>query len=265
LKTPTHAGPRGPAEPEIPAPSHAERAQTLLRQETIGMLSTSSRRVPGYPFGSLMPYALDGDGCPLLLISSMAMHTQNVRRDARVSLLVVDQAAAGDPLGAGRVTVLADAEEVPDAELEAVRGIYLASHPNARHWVDFGDFAFFRLRAREVYYVGGFGVMGWVSGPEFLEAEADPLAPLAAGILEHMNDDHGEALVLLASHFGGLEPEPAPTEARMTAVDRLGFHLRVRQGERFRGCRIAFLREATTAEAVRKVLVEMVSMARGAS
>ena len=43
-----------------------------------------------------------------------------------------------------------------------MREAYLTRHPEARQWVEFGDFAFYRMEVANVYYVGGFGEMGWV-------------------------------------------------------------------------------------------------------
>src|SRR5271156_4766850 len=92
----------GPALPHLPEPSHAERVRTLVAQATVATLSTLSRKHVGFPFGSLMPYALDPEGRPLFLISNMAMHTQNLRADPRASLFVAQPAEGGDPLGAAR-------------------------------------------------------------------------------------------------------------------------------------------------------------------
>ena len=83
------------------------------------MLATLSRRRPGHPFGSVMPYALDEARRPLFLISSMAMHTQNLEADRRASLLVTGPGAAEDPLAAGRVTLIGEARRVPAAAVPA--------------------------------------------------------------------------------------------------------------------------------------------------
>src|SRR6266446_9773967 len=90
----------------VPEPSFSERARTLLYLGRIGSLSTLSRKQPGFPFGSVMPYALDACGRPIFLISTMAMHTQNLQADARASLLVTQDDTGGDPLGASRVTLV---------------------------------------------------------------------------------------------------------------------------------------------------------------
>ena len=249
-----HAGP-GPAAPDSPEPSLAERARTLISLGRIASLSTHSRKFPGFPFGSLMPYAADQAGRPVFFISSMAMHTQNLGQDPRASLLVAQPEAAGDPLGAARMTVLGSAAEVPAAE---VRDLYLSRYENAKAWQEYTDFAYYRLDVEGVYFIGGFGVMGWISADEYGVARPDPLAEAAAGIIRHMNTDHAEALCLIARHYVGEEPG----EAAMTAVDRLGFHLRLKSGDRIHGRRVTFLREVTNSDDARGVLMEMVRRAR---
>jgi putative heme iron utilization protein len=254
-----HAGPGvSNDQPPVPEPTFSERARTLIHLGRIGSLSTLSRKQPGFPFGSVMPYGLDASGRPIFLISTMAMHTQNLQADARASLLVTQPDASGDPLGAARVTVIGNAEIIPQPEVAQARALYLGRYANAKYWVDFEDFSFYRMQVLDVYYVGGFGVMGWVQVSDYDEARPDPLADAAAGIIEHMNADHKDALVLLARSLAGIEAE----EAAMTSVDRLGFHLRLKTQDGMKGARIAFLREAITPAETRKVLVEMVQQAR---
>jgi len=224
----------------------------------IGSLSTLSRKQPGFPFGSVMPYGLDAAGRPIFLISTMAMHTQNLQADSRASLLVTQPDASGDPLGASRVTVMGNVTAIPKPEVADARRLYLERYANSKYWVDFEDFAFFRMDPLDVYYVGGFGVMGWVPASDYSQAQSDPLADAAAGIIEHMNADHKDALIVLAKVFAGIESQ----EAAMTAVDRLGFHVRLKTAEGMKGTRIAFLREVRDPGQARKVLVEMVQQAR---
>ena len=241
----------GPQGPQLPEPSHAERVRTLIDTRSQGTLSTLSAKLPGYPFGSLMPYALDEQGRPVFLISNMAMHTQNLKRDGRASLFFEQAAADRDPLGAARGTLVGDVAPVASEE---VRALYLARHENSKYWVDFKDFGFFRLEPVDVYYVGGFGVMGWVSAAEYRAARPDPLAEAAAGIIAHMNADHENSLIGLAKKYAGMEA----TSAAMTSVDRLGFTLRLKTAEGMKGARVNFLREVKTALETRAVLVEMV-------
>ena len=183
-----------------------------------------------------MPFALDPGGRPLFLISNMAMHTQNLKAEPRCSLFVAQANADGDPLGAARATLIGLAEPVPASDLHSVREIYLARHENSRYWVDFSDFSFFRLQPVDLYYVGGFGVMGWVEARDYQDAAPDPLAGAAPGILAHMNADHVDSMILLARSHAGVEA----TEATMTSVDRLGFTLRLKTNEGMKGVRINF-------------------------
>jgi len=254
-----HAGP-GPAsdQPPVPEPTFAERARTLVYLGRVASLSTLSRKQPGFPFGSVMPYGLDDHGRPIFLISTMAMHTQNLQADPRASLLITQGDTDGEPLGASRVTLVGNVHPVPNTELAEVRKQYLERHANSKYWVDFEDFLFYRMDVIEVYYVGGFGVMGWVSASDYDRSQPDPLADSMAEIIQHMNADHKDALVLLARQFAHVDS----TEATMTLVDRLGFHVRLRTPDGMRGARIAFLREVRNPAETRKMLVEMVQQAR---
>src|SRR5271163_2760440 len=73
----------GTAAPPLAEPRHAERTRTLISLTSVGTVSTLSGKHPGFPFGSLIPFALDPAGWPLILISNMAMHTQNLSADPR--------------------------------------------------------------------------------------------------------------------------------------------------------------------------------------
>jgi heme iron utilization protein len=228
----------------------------------IGSLSTLSRKQPGFPFGSVMPYGLDERGRPIFLISTMAMHTQNLQADPRASLLVNQTSTPGeavsDPLGASRVTLIGNVLTIPEPEVASARRLYVDRYANSKYWVNFDDFSFYRMDVVDVYFVGGFGVMGWVPAPDYSQAQPDPLADSAAGIIEHMNTDHRDALVLIARVFAGIDSQ----EAAMTSVDRLGFHVRLKTQEGMKGARVAFLREVSNPLETRKVLVEMVEQAR---
>ena len=254
-----HAYPSGTSdEPPVPEPTYAERARTLVYLGRVGTLSTLSRQHPGHPFGSVMPYALDERGRPLFLISTMAMHTQNLQADRRASLLVMQPDWSGDPLAAGRVTLMGEARLLSGGEPVEARKAYLARHTNAAYWVDFEDFGFYRLEVADLYFVGGFAAMDWVSAEEYLAARPDPLADAATGIIEHMNRDHGDALITLARVLAGA----AADQAIMTSVDRLGFKLRITSGPRMHGARVPFPREVTSAEECRAVFIEMLRAAR---
>jgi heme oxygenase (biliverdin-IX-beta and delta-forming) len=203
----------------------------------------------------MMPFAADHFGRPVFFISSMAMHTQNLHQDGRASLLITQPDVSGDPLGAARLTLLGAASVV---QADEVRELYLSRYENARYWQDYTDFAYYRLEVEGVYFIGGFGVMGWVAAEEYARAAPDPLAAVAPGIIQHMNADHADALRRIAGHDSGERPD----EASMTAVDRLGFHVRLKTGDRVHGRRIAFPREVRDSNEARAVLIEMVRACR---
>ncbi len=253
-----HAGGGTSSQPAAPEPSFAERARTLMHSGRIGSLSTLSRKQPGFPFGSLMPYALDGQGRPIFLISTMAMHTQNLQSDPRASLFATEPDVSGNPLGASRVTLIGNVIHIPEPDLGEARSLYLEGYPDSKYWVDFDDFSFYRMDVLDVYYVGGFGVMGWVAASEYGQAQPDPLINHRVDIMQHMNADHKDALILIAKRFAGIDAQ----EAEMTAIDRLGFHLRLKTQDGIKGTRIAFLREVSDPSQTREVFVAMVKQAR---
>jgi putative heme iron utilization protein len=247
------------AEGESPRePSFAEKSRTLVHLGRIGALATQSRHAAGFPFASVAPYGVDTDGSPTFLISTMAMHTQNVLADDRASLLVTQPDWHGDPLAGARVTLLGPVSRVDGDALEALRTDYLERHQGARDWVDFRDFHFYRMDVTSLYWVGGFGSMGWVEPDQYRSAAVDPLAEAAAGILAHMNEEHADALLLYCRVLAGVEAD----EATMIAVDRLGFRVRACTAEGVRGLRLSFAQPVQTPEEARKALVAMVREAR---
>jgi putative heme iron utilization protein len=245
-----------------PAPSHAERCRTLVGAARSATLCTLARDPAGYPYGSLVTLALDLAGRPLLLLSTLAEHTQNLEARSEASLLVTEPLGQhAQPLALGRVTLLGPCRRVPAEDRDEARRLFLAAQPDAAYYVDFRDFAFHRLEPTALRYVGGFGRMSWVTADDYRDAKPDPLAPDAAGILKHMNEDHADALVAYAT---GLSRIADATGATMTAVDRYGFEMAVMTPGGPRATRIGFDAPVDTTEAVRKAMVEMVRRARAA-
>ena len=246
-----------------PEPSHAERCRTLVACGTRGALSTLAAEPPGYPYGSVASYGLDDRGNPLFFVSLMAEHTQNAIRDPRASLLVTEPVPDGaDPLASGRVTLMGLLSTVAEPDRPTARDRYLEANPTAAYYIDFGDFTFYRLDVESIRYVGGYGRMSWVDPAAYAEAEPDPLVGEAAGIVEHMNADHGEAQVLFCRHLAG---RPDTTEATMSAVDRYGFELVAVSPAGRAAVRLGFPQECTTGVEVRRAMVAMVADARASA
>ncbi|MEM1415682.1 MAG: DUF2470 domain-containing protein [Myxococcota bacterium] len=239
--------------PDVRAPTHGERARTLLLGKTTGALATVSPE--GYPHGSFVTFALHA-GDPVFLVSTLATHTKHLMKNPRASLLVFEDTQP-DPLANGRVTLLGDARRLEDPG--PARETFLAAHPQAAYYADFRDFAFWTLAVKELRYIGGYGRMSWVPLEDWQAAEPDPLAAHAEGMIQHMNEDHADACVAYARAFTRAKDAEAAT---MVGVDRYGFELSVTTEKGPRPARIAFEEEVKTPTAARKALVALVKRAR---
>ena len=242
-------------------PSDAERGRTLLAAARTGALATVALDPAGFPFGSLVAYAVDDLGRPLLCLSDLAEHSRNLAADPRASLMVVD-VGSGDPLASARVTVLGRAVELRGDERAAALRVYRARHPDA-FYADFADFRSYRLDVAAVRYIGGFARMSWVTAADHAAAEPDPLRPHAADIVAHMNDDHADALVAYCRVFGG---RPATARARMVGVDRYGFAMLARDegADDETAVRISWGRRVDTPNEVRRATIALLREARAA-
>jgi putative heme iron utilization protein len=247
--------------PAVRAPSHAERCRTLASQATSATLSTIAREPAGFPYGSLVTVAVDLVGRPLLLLSELAEHTGNLKAQAAASVLLTEPLGGHDqPLALGRVTILGSCAAVVATERDAARETFLKQQPSAAYYVDFEDFAFYRVQPVALRYVGGFGLMSWVTADDYREAEPDPLASAAQGILKHMNDDHADAMLAYARALAGIADAATAT---MTAVDRYGFELAAITPKGPRAARLAFDDVIATPDDARHALIAMVKRARG--
>ena len=245
-------------DPDVPTPSHAERARTLVSQAVSATLCTVSVEPEGYPYGSLVTFAVH-DGDPIFLVSQLAVHTKNLHGSDRASLLVAE-AGPDNPLALGRVTLLGTCRPVPDTDCESVKEAFLAKNPQASFYVDFADFSFFKLRVESIRYIGGFGRMSWVDAPDWKGAEADPVALFAQDIIDHMNDDHADIMVQYCTK---LSRASDTREATMVGVDRYGFEMSAVTGDGPRPIRLPFSKPVSTAGEVRAEMVALAKKVRG--
>jgi heme oxygenase (biliverdin-IX-beta and delta-forming) len=239
--------------PELPAKSAiAASGRALMRRAFKGSLATIQGG-SGYPYASLITLATDPAGAPVFLISTLARHTANLIQDPRASIMVDETGALADPLQGARITLYGCAE--PTAE-EGVRRRFLARHPAATFYAGFPDFGFWRLKVEGAHYIGGFGrIFDLDPGDLLLElADAEGLVVAEPGIVEHMNEDHAEALELYATALGDAGPGPW----RMAGIDPEGFDL-VLGGE---GRRIPFAQKVATPTEARTELVRLAAEAR---
>ncbi|SDJ98850.1 HugZ family protein [Aliiruegeria lutimaris] len=133
-------------------------AQDLLAQArfaALGVLEPGS----GAPFVSRIAIGQAPNGTPLTLVSSLSQHTGALRANPACSVMVGEPAAKGDPLTHPRLTLQCRARfvERQSPEHGILRASWLASHPKAKLYVDFGDFCFAMLEVERAFLNGGFG------------------------------------------------------------------------------------------------------------
>jgi putative heme iron utilization protein len=232
----------------------AKLARSLLRRSRQGALATLMAG-SGDPYCSLVNVASHADGSPILLISRLALHTQNILADSRVSLML-DERAEGDPLEGSRIMLAGRAEEAGSGDLAIIRRRYLSAHPTAEVFVNFKDFAFFRIRPSGAHLVAGFGRIVDLRPEQFLTDISDAGALLEAepGAIDHMNADHGDATNLYATRLLGAEP----ADWRCTGCDPDGLDLQAGA----KTLRLDFPERVTAPGELRKVLVKLAGEAR---
>ena len=241
---------------KAPRLTMAQEVRTLIDQSIgYGVLSTNSFEYGGFPTGSVVGFELDDEGYPFFVFSTMSAHTKDVLKDSKVSLTVM----ANDFKGAaeGRVVLIGNAVKLFDDEKRAkLREKYLKKHKDA-YWIDFGDFSYFTMTSiQAIRYIGGFAMAGGVTSQDYLNAKPDPIAPFAAPVLKHMNEDHAESTVAMIKHYVGL---PC-TEAQITSMDSLGMTVKAKleiAGGGYTKVRLPFLKAVTERKAVKEMLVEM--------
>ena len=215
----------------------AEEARALVAAHASGLLATLT--ADGDPWGSLVAYGTLPDGAPVLHVSTLAEHGRNLARDGRASLVVAEDAAGGDPLDAGRVTLAGRAERPAGAAADAARSAFLAAVPGAERYADFADFTLYVLRVQRVRWVGGFARMDSIGADAYRAAEPDPVAGSAASAVRHLNDDHADALLAMAAGPGGFTDA---TAASCVGADRYGLDLWVETPRGAGPCRVGFAR-----------------------
>jgi len=262
---PRHQPPKGSSsqqqellyDPDVRTSSHAEQARTLASKMSTATLCTMSIKPLGYPYGSFVTYALY-NGNPIFLISGLAEHTKNLDQDCKASLLIAE-AGEGNPLALGRVTLMGECKRLDDSHKDIVREIFLSKNPDAKFYIDFKDFYFYMLEVSEIRYIGGFGRMSWIEESQWFQAEPDPLVSHSKDIIEHMNEDHADAMVLYCQT---MSKATDTTAAVMTSIDRYGFEMSAHTSAGPRPIRLAFKNQVSDAEEARKELVSLVKEAR---
>ncbi len=231
-----------------------ELARRLIRTSRTATLSTIDAETGGAPYGSLVLCACDHAGQPLVLLSDLARHTRNFRADPRVSMLFAKPGT--EAINLSRATVLGEMEACDDPVL---RERFLRLHAGARNHMAFGDFHLYRLAPETVHFIGGFGRIETLPASDvFLDGDA--FAALAAAeeeIVEHMNEDHGDAV---RNYAHNLADRPG-IDWRMIALDPEGIDL----ARNDTTARVDFAKPVSDAQSARTELVRLAKTARTAA
>jgi len=239
------------------SPAAAVRLSRALIHEAesaaLGTLSAS-----GGPHVSHVACATLVDSTPIVLISELATHTRNLHIDERASLLFVAPFGESDDT-ATRARVTLDGRLVPVADRDAARMRFLRRQPDAALYADFADFSFRRLVPETAHIVAGFGRITDLQPSDFLAAAGDAaaVAEMDDGACRHMDEDHADAMALMANVLAGVPGGPW----RAVGVDPLGIDL----GSPDRVTRVEFDEPATSATDVRMALVALTKRARAQS
>lgn len=235
-------------------PAPERHVRRLLRTCDRAVLATALADGSAWPYASLVLTACDHGAAPLLLLSDLADHTRNIGADDRASLLFDGTAGLDDPLTGARASVLGRLTKTDDAHL---RARYLARHPSALDYAHFSDFNLYRMRVERAHLVAGFGEIHWLDAGEITTDPATPLADAEADIVQHMNEDHCEAVALYATALLARQAGAW----RMTGVDPDGADLRL-HGQT---ARLAFAHPISDAAAARDELVRLAKKARASA
>ena len=231
-------------------------AKTLVRTARSGTIATIAPD-SGWPIAPRVGVSTDFDGAPVILISGLAAHTKAMRADARCSLLLGNP-GKGDPLAHPRVTLACEARE-SERDSDAhnrVDARYLVHQRKAELYAGLGDFRYFRLEPQSAALNGGFGRAYALSKADILNANPAnaELAAAEMNALQHMNDDHTDAVGLYAEHFA-----KAPAgNWRLVGIDAEGIDLV--DGDDVR--RVWFETELATPHDMHMTLVRMAGEAR---
>ncbi len=194
-------------------------AKTFLRTARHGALATVNPAA-GIPMASRISVASDSSGAPVFLISRLSGHFSALERNPYASVLL-GEPGKGDPLAHPRITVFGRAHPVADGDRIRIRRRYLARHPKAELYVDFGDFSFWSLAMEGGAFNQGFGKAYQMTGDDLLTPVDPKLQEIEREAVEHMNDDHADAITLYA---GGCTGRPSGTWT-LACIDLEGLDL----------------------------------------
>ncbi|CAM4159300.1 HugZ family protein [Pseudoalteromonas byunsanensis] len=232
----------------------AFEARTLVRQSNVCVISTISKNLAGYPFGSVSPFMSDNEGRLIFYIAGIAQHSRNLTENSKMCATVFDAAEQGDQNAHARVTIVGDAAPVPQDEHDALLTRYERQYPEAISYRQAHDFQLWRMDVKRVRYIGGFGHIFWIEKDEWQQSAPQWNLEDEAHMVNHMNQDHSDAnrLILKLTHCIDSD------DVVMTTLVSDGCYLRANEKNYY----VQFDTPCLESTDVRKALVKLTKAAR---
>jgi len=229
-------------------------AKQLVRHATSGVLSTISKNMAGYPFGSVTPFMLDSEGNAYFYISDIAQHSKNMAQDAKVSLTVFVAAAEGDQNENARATLVGDCHKVTNTKQKEMIKQFVTHFPESKSYEKAHDFAIWKLEVKRVRYIGGFGKIFWLEQNEWVGSSKPWTEEQELQVVEHMNEDHQVAMIDILNSMG----VSVNNHIQMLSVHTEGCYIKADERLVF----VTFRRECRAMDDIRVELVKLTKLAR---
>ncbi|MBO1255365.1 DUF2470 domain-containing protein [Alteromonas sp. 5E99-2] len=182
-------------------------AKLLLRQSEVGVVSTLSKNLRGYPFGSVTPFLSDSAGHIYFYISDIAQHAANMVADSRMSLTIYKERKSGDQNENARLTIVGDGEPLNGELHDEMLARYVQRFPESESYKQAHDFRIWKVEIKRVRYIGGFGKIFWLEKEEWMQKTTPWDKQTEDGMIAHMNEDHQDAMTLILQSYAGIEDE----------------------------------------------------------
>ncbi|MCL9780932.1 pyridoxamine 5'-phosphate oxidase family protein [Vibrio sp. S4M6] len=231
------------------------QARHYMRQSRQCVISTVSKKLADYPFGSVTPFISSYEGKPIVYISDIAQHTKNIKRNNKVSLTFFGNPASTDDQNQNaRVTIMGDAHPLDQEASQAIRQRFLQQYPQYQDYpIDHG-FHFWQIEPQMIRYIGGFAKAYWIDKKEWLLPKPEWNEQAELDMAEHMNQDHVDAMKILLSALKRTPEE----EISMTGIQPDGCYIRNGSQSTYH----EFDDVAMTAAEVKNQLVQKIAQAR---
>lgn len=179
-------------------------AKLLVRQSDVGVISTISQSIEGYPFGSVTPFISDSEGKLYFYISDIAQHSKNLTADSKMSMTVFNRGESGDQNENARVTVVGDCKMVPEENQDEIKTRYILRFPDAKSYENAHGFNMWQVDVKRVRYIGGFGKIFWIKKEDWSTESAPWDKSAEDAMIAHMNEDHQDAMTLILHQHTGI-------------------------------------------------------------